>query len=85
MVLVARYAAQQALAMASDMAAELLGGIAFMRSSEIGYLLAAVRPLAYHPPSRTATAEPLVDYFSAGRWCWREPAHRRLPFIGATC
>jgi alkylation response protein AidB-like acyl-CoA dehydrogenase len=64
MVLVARYAAQQALAMASDMAAELLGGIAFMRSSEIGYLLAAVRPLAYHPPSRTATAEPLVDYFS---------------------
>jgi len=63
-VLVARYAAQQALAAASDMAAELLGGIAFMRSSEIGYLLAAVRPLAYHPPSRTATAQPLVDYFS---------------------
>jgi alkylation response protein AidB-like acyl-CoA dehydrogenase len=49
---------------ASDMAAELLGGIAFMRSSEIGYLLAAVRALPYHPPSRTATAQPLVDYFS---------------------
>jgi alkylation response protein AidB-like acyl-CoA dehydrogenase len=64
MVLVARYAAQQALAVASDMAAELLGGIAFMRSAELGYLLAAVRPLAYHPPSRTATAQPLVDYFS---------------------
>lgn len=64
MVLVARYAAQQALAVASDMAAELLGGIAFMRSPEIGYLLAAVRPLAYHPPSRTATAQPLVDYYS---------------------
>jgi alkylation response protein AidB-like acyl-CoA dehydrogenase len=63
-VLVARYAAQQALAVASDMAAELLGGIAFMRSSEIGYLLAAVRALPYHPPSRTATAQPLVDYFS---------------------
>lgn len=64
MVLVARYAAQQSLTVASDMAAELLGGIAFMRSPEIGYLLAAVRPLAYHPPSRTATAQPLVDYFS---------------------
>jgi alkylation response protein AidB-like acyl-CoA dehydrogenase len=64
MVLVARYAAQQALAVASDMAAELLGGIAFMRSAEIGYLLAAVRPLAFHPPSRTATAEPLVNYFT---------------------
>ncbi|MFI0482839.1 acyl-CoA dehydrogenase family protein [Actinomadura sp. 9N215] len=65
-VLVARYAAQQALREAADMAAELLGGIAFMRSPDIAYLIAAVRPLAYHPPSRTAMAEALVDYF-AGR------------------
>jgi isobutylamine N-monooxygenase len=62
-VLVARYAAQRALRAAADMAAELLGGIAFMRSPDIGYLIAAVRPLAYHPPSRTAMAQPLVDYF----------------------
>ncbi len=63
-VLVARYAAQQALTAAANMAAELLGGIAFMRSPDIGYLLAAVRPLAYHPPSRTAMAQALVDYFT---------------------
>jgi isobutylamine N-monooxygenase len=63
-VLVARYAAQPALRTAADMAAELLGGIAFMRSPDIGYLLAAVRPLAYHPPSRTAMAQGLVDYFN---------------------
>ena len=63
-VLVARYAAQQALAIASDMAAELLGGIAYMRSPEIAYLTAAIRPLAYHPPSRSSTAQALVDYFS---------------------
>ncbi|GAA2581690.1 acyl-CoA dehydrogenase family protein [Actinomadura fulvescens] len=63
-VLVARYAAQQALREATDMAAELLGGIAFMRSPDIAYLIAAVRPLAYHPPSRTAMAEALVDYFT---------------------
>jgi alkylation response protein AidB-like acyl-CoA dehydrogenase len=63
-VLVARYAAQQALREAADMAAELLGGIAFIRSPDIGYLIAAVRPLAYHPPSRTAMAEALVDYFT---------------------
>ncbi|KAB2343693.1 acyl-CoA dehydrogenase family protein [Actinomadura rudentiformis] len=63
-VLVARYAAQRALRAAGDMAAELLGGIAFMRSPDIGYLVAAVRPLAYHPPSRTAMAEALVDYFT---------------------
>lgn len=63
-VLVARYAAQQALREAADMAAELLGGIAFMRSPDIAYLIAAVRPLAYHPPSRTAMAEALVDYLT---------------------
>lgn len=63
-VLTARFAAQRALAAAADLAAELLGGIAFMQSSEVSYLTAAVRPLAYHPPSRSSTAEPLVDYFS---------------------
>lgn len=63
-VLVARYAAQQALREASDLAAELLGGIAFIRSPDTAYLVAAVRPLAYHPPSRTAMAEALVDYFT---------------------
>jgi alkylation response protein AidB-like acyl-CoA dehydrogenase len=61
-VLLARYAAQEALASATDKAAELLGGIAFMQSSEIAYLLAASRPLAYHPPSRGAAAEALVNY-----------------------
>jgi alkylation response protein AidB-like acyl-CoA dehydrogenase len=63
-VLVARYAAQRALRAAADMASELLGGIAFMRSPDIGYLVAAVRPLAYHPPSRTAMAQALIDYFA---------------------
>jgi alkylation response protein AidB-like acyl-CoA dehydrogenase len=62
-VMVARFAAQQLLNSSSDLAAELLGGIAFLQSSEIGYLVSAARPLAYHPPSRTATAQPLVDYF----------------------
>jgi isobutylamine N-monooxygenase len=63
-VLVARYAAQSALRSAADMASELLGGIAFMRSPDIGYLVAAVRPLAFHPPSRTAMSQGLVDYFT---------------------
>jgi alkylation response protein AidB-like acyl-CoA dehydrogenase len=63
-VLTARFAAQRALAAAADLAAELLGGIAFMQSSEIAYLTAVVRPLTYHPPSRSATAGALVDYFN---------------------
>src|SRR6266542_498033 len=62
-VLVSRFAAQQALAEATDRAAELLGGIAYMQSSEISYLISATRPLVFHPPSRASTAEALVDYF----------------------
>ncbi|HEX6521507.1 MAG TPA: acyl-CoA dehydrogenase family protein [Streptosporangiaceae bacterium] len=62
-VLTARFAAQRALAAAADLAAELLGGIAYMQSSEIAYLTAVVRPLAYHPPSRSSTAEALVGYY----------------------
>jgi alkylation response protein AidB-like acyl-CoA dehydrogenase len=61
-VLLARFAAQQALASATDRAAELLGGISFMQSSEVAYLLAASRPLAFHPPSRGSAAEALVNY-----------------------
>lgn len=62
-VLVARYAAQELLDSATDLAAELCGGIDFMNSSEIAYRVAACRPLAYHPPSRSSTAEALLDYF----------------------
>ncbi|GAA4462127.1 acyl-CoA dehydrogenase family protein [Phytohabitans houttuyneae] len=65
-VLVTRFAVQKALAAATEMAVELLGGIAFISSGEIAYLAAAVHPLAYHPPSRTSTAEALVDYFAGG-------------------
>jgi len=62
-VLVARFAAQESLAAASDLAAELLGGIAYMQSPDIAYLTAVARPLVYHPPSRSSTAQALVDYF----------------------
>ena len=65
-VLVTRYAVQTALAAVSDLAAELLGGIAFIGSPEIAYLTTAVRPLAFHPPSRSSTAEALVDHFAGG-------------------
>lgn len=65
-VLVARYAVQAALAATTDLAVELLGGIAFIRSSDIAYLSCAVRALAFHPPSRSSAAEPLLDYFAGG-------------------
>ncbi|MFF5899176.1 acyl-CoA dehydrogenase [Streptomyces argenteolus] len=65
-VLVTRFAAQKVLAAVSELAVELLGGIAFIGSPEIATLASAISPLAFHPPSRTSTAEALVDYFAGG-------------------
>ncbi|MFD7712768.1 acyl-CoA dehydrogenase [Streptomyces sp. NPDC059785] len=61
-VLIARYAAQEALSGAADLALELLGGMDFVRSPEGALLASSVRPLAFHPPSRNSAAEPLVAY-----------------------
>ncbi|MFY1634219.1 acyl-CoA dehydrogenase family protein [Solwaraspora sp. WMMB335] len=63
-VLVARYAAQDAIRRTTDSAVELLGGMAFISSSDVAYLAAAARPLVFHPPSQASAAEPLVDYFA---------------------
>jgi len=62
-VLVARYATQDLLADATDVATELLGGMAFVSSPDVAYLAAAVRALAFHPPSRTSLSTELVEYF----------------------
>ncbi|MFE7189572.1 acyl-CoA dehydrogenase family protein [Kitasatospora sp. NPDC057541] len=61
-VLTARYAAQDLLVEAADRAAELLGGMAYIGSSEVGYLLAVSRALAFHPPSRSSSAQALLDH-----------------------
>jgi alkylation response protein AidB-like acyl-CoA dehydrogenase len=62
-VLVARYAVQDLLSGAANQAMELLGGISWIKDPDIAYLASAVRPLAFHPPSRASAAEALVDYF----------------------
>jgi isobutylamine N-monooxygenase len=64
--LVARYTVQDSLRAATDQAVELLGGIAYIGSPEVAYLASAARPLAFHPPSRSSTAQSLVDYFDGG-------------------
>lgn len=61
-MLFVRYAVQGAIERATMRAAEILGGMAFMDSSDVAYLIAATRPLAFHPPSRGAMAGPLADY-----------------------
>ncbi|MFF5250900.1 acyl-CoA dehydrogenase family protein [Streptomyces leeuwenhoekii] len=63
-VLVARYAAQDALARTAQLSLDLLGGVDFIRSSDHSRLAASVRPLIFHPPGRSATSGPLADYFN---------------------
>ena len=49
-----RYAIQAAIERATDRAVEMLGGLAFIRSPDVSYLLACSRALAFHPPQRRA-------------------------------
>ncbi|SCF49723.1 Acyl-CoA dehydrogenase [Micromonospora matsumotoense] len=65
-VLVARFAVQDLVVQVAANAQELLGGMAFIGEPEVSYLAAATRPLAFHPPSRTSTAEALVGWASGG-------------------
>jgi alkylation response protein AidB-like acyl-CoA dehydrogenase len=62
--LYARYAAQDAIARAVPKAIELLGGMEFIRSDDVGYLAAAVNGLSFHPPARTKMAGPLTAFLA---------------------
>ena len=64
--LFARYAVEQAVLRASANAVELLGGMTFIQNAEIGYLFAASRAGAFHPPSRTNMSDFLADYLATG-------------------
>jgi alkylation response protein AidB-like acyl-CoA dehydrogenase len=64
--LFARFGTERAVERAAMAAAATLGGMAFIESPEIAYLLGAVRALAFHPPSRAATAAPLARYLAGG-------------------
>jgi alkylation response protein AidB-like acyl-CoA dehydrogenase len=64
--LVARFRAQEAASSCASDALELLGGMDFITSPHHARLASGARPLAFHPPSRTSTAEPLVAYFGGG-------------------
>jgi len=47
-----RFATEQAIERVGMSAAAVLGGMSFIESPEIAYLLGATRALAFHPPSR---------------------------------
>lgn len=62
LTLIARYTVQDLLSSIVDTAAELLGGMGFIRSFDVAYLASTVRALAFHPPSRGSVASALVEY-----------------------
>jgi alkylation response protein AidB-like acyl-CoA dehydrogenase len=64
--LIARYAAQGAVRRAVDQTVELLGGMSFIGSPDVGYLAATCHALAFHPPSRGSMSASLDQYLAGG-------------------
>jgi alkylation response protein AidB-like acyl-CoA dehydrogenase len=62
-VLLTRFFVQSAIERATTLATELLGGMAFVQSAEVSYLLAASRAIAFHPPSRGRATDSLRAHF----------------------
>lgn len=63
-MLLVRFAVQEAISRAAALAVELLGASAFLRSPEVGYLLAATRVLSVHPPPRQAASRRLDEHLA---------------------
>lgn len=59
-----RYSAERAVERAAMTASAMGGGMAFVGSSEVAYLLAASRALAFHPPSRATASKPLAHHLT---------------------
>ncbi|MFJ3904680.1 acyl-CoA dehydrogenase [Streptomyces sp. NPDC090025] len=64
--LTARYAAQEAIVDAARRAVEALGGMAYIGSADVAYLLAATHCVSFHPPSKASTAAALAAGFRGG-------------------
>jgi alkylation response protein AidB-like acyl-CoA dehydrogenase len=61
-MLFVREAIRHGIKRAASTAVDALGGIVFIKSPEIAYLVAAVQAAGFHPPSRRATADTLHAY-----------------------
>jgi len=61
-----RFATERVIERVVMSAATVAGGMAFIESPEIAYLLGATRALAFHPPSRAAAAGPIARYLAGG-------------------
>jgi hypothetical protein len=61
-----RFATERTIERVVMAAAAAAGGMAFIESPEIAYLLGATRALAFHPPSRSAAAASLARHLTGG-------------------
>jgi hypothetical protein len=61
-----RYSTQMTIEWMSDRAFEILGGIHFIKSKALAYLLTACRLISFHPPSRGAASEDLLASYRKG-------------------
>ena len=57
-----------AIERATNLAIEVLGGLAFLGSPDAAYLLAASRGLGLHPPARAAAAERLAAHLAGAEY-----------------
>ena len=64
--LATRFTAQGVIESVAMKCAELLGGLAFMESSEVSYFLCASRAMAFHPPGRLLATRALDEYARGG-------------------
>ncbi|MGM1060532.1 acyl-CoA dehydrogenase family protein [Saccharothrix sp. Mg75] len=64
--LITRFTVADTVRSTAAKAVELLGGMAYVGSSEVAYLSAAVHAIGFHPPSRNSSADALLGWF-AGR------------------
>lgn len=65
--LVTRFAVQDLVVAAAAQAVELLGGMAYVSSSDVAYLAAAAHAIAFHPPSRGSTVDPMLAYYDGAQ------------------
>lgn len=64
--LYARFATERTIERVVMSASASLGGMSFIESPEIAYLLGATRALAFHPPARAAAAGAIARYLAGG-------------------
>jgi len=64
--LYARFATERAIERVVMSASAALGGMSFIESPEVAYLLATTRALAFHPPSRATAVGPIAHYLTDG-------------------